>query len=66
VKEIEQKKDSLERLMGKRQFEDNAKLKKHNYSKIMGDDRDYDPAHLFEMFPKVLSKISGQKDYIIV
>jgi hypothetical protein len=57
------KRDRGKGLMGKRQFEDNAKLKRHNYSKIIGDDRDYDPAHLFDMFPKVKEMFLWGADY---
>jgi DNA modification methylase len=57
------KRDRGKGLMGKRQFEDNAKLQRHNYSKIIGDDKDYDPTHLFEMFPKVREMFLWGADY---
>jgi DNA modification methylase len=34
-----------------------------NYSKIIGDDKDYDPTHLFTMFPDVKEMILWGADY---
>ena len=57
------KRDRGTGLISQQQFEKNKKLNRHNYSKIIGDDKDYDPSHLFEMFPGVKEMFLWGADY---